>query len=135
MGLIDDLIPNVDAILGIRDDLGVALKPVYLVTRTWTGSEVGDGTSTDVRTRMLPSPRVVEFKNDFKTREGGTVKAGDIMLKMVSKQTYTLVSELDCSSDSPSVEKFYELGTEKYRPIGFTEKHITWNVVLRRVSP
>jgi hypothetical protein len=133
MGVISDLIPDINGILGVRDDLGAALKQVYLVTRTWTGAQIGAGSYTETRVQMLPSPRVVEFKNDLRIREGGAVKQGDVMLKMVSKETYAQ-ADLDFSNVSGAVEKFYELGGELYRPIGVTEKHVCWSVLLRRQS-
>lgn len=134
MGVISDLIPSVDEILGIRDDLGVALKEVWMVTRTWSGSEIGVGTFTEVRVRMLPSPRVVEFSQDLRIKEGGSVRAGDIQLKMVSKESYSTEASVDCSSNTANVEKFYEVGGIVYRPISITEKHLTWTILLRRVS-
>lgn len=134
MGIIDDLIPNMDEICGIRDDLGVALKEVWIVTRTWSGSAPGDGTKTDVRVRMLPSPRVVEFLDEYKLREGGAVKQGDIMLKMISKESFPTRESVDCSTSSKSVEKFYEVGGFLYRVIAVREKHVVWQVQLRRVS-
>lgn len=133
MGVISDLIPNIDLVLGIRDDLGVALKVVNIVTRTWTGEQCGEGEMSETRVRMLPSPRVVEFKNDLRVREGGAVKAGDVQLKMVSKESYSQ-TDLDFSNVSGPVEKFFELGSDLYRPIGLTEKHVCWSVLLRRIS-
>ena len=125
---------NVDSILAIRDQIGAALKPVYFVTRTWSGTELGDGTATIARVQMLPSPRVVEFKHDLKLVEGGFVKAGDVLLKMISKNKYTAESQLDGTSTVANVEKLYEVGGILYRVINVQEKHVTWSVLLRRIS-
>jgi hypothetical protein len=134
MSIVSDLLGDVDSILSVRDQIGAALKPVYLVTRTWSGSELGEGTASVTKTQMLPSPRVVEFKHDLRLVEGGFVKAGDILLKMVSKQSYATESLLDGTSNVANVEKLYEVGGILYRPINVREKHVTWTVLLRRLS-
>lgn len=133
MGVISDLIPNINSILGIRDDMGVALKVVNIVTRSWSGGKLGLGSITETSVQMLPSPRVVEFKTSLAIKEGGAVQAGDIMLKMVSKASYSQ-TDLDFTLLSGSVEKFYDIGGVRYRPVGVTEKHVCWTVLLRRVT-
>jgi hypothetical protein len=133
-GIIDGLLPNINDILGVRDDIGAALKPVYLVTRTWQGAEPSDGTSVDVVEQVLPSPRIVELSDAYKIREGGAVQQGDIMLKAVSKQTYPDKSVLDGSVDEQNVEKFFKVGDVLYRVINVREKFFTYEIQLRRVS-
>lgn len=134
-GIVDDLLNgSVNDILGVRDDLGVALKQVHMVTRSWSGLEPGDGEVSEVKTRVLPSPRVVEFKNDLRIVEGGAVQQGDILLKQISKQTYPTQDLVDGSSDSESVEKFYEVGHRLYRVVAVTEKQVTWTVLLRPLT-
>lgn len=134
MTLISDLLPSVDSILGVRDDIGAALKPVSIVTRTWEGTEPGSGEAVDVAISMLPSPRIVELMNDYRVREGGAFQSGDIILKMVSKQSYANLAAVDCSTASANIEKFYSVGGILYRVIGVREKHLTWDVHLRRVT-
>lgn len=133
-GVVQGVLENVNDILGLRDSLGAGLKDVFLVTRTWSGTEIGDGTKTDAKVKMLPSPRVVEFKHDMRLVEGGFVKAGDVLLKMVSKQTYPTENLLDGTSADPKIEKLYEVGGVLYRVINVREKHVVWNVLLRRLS-
>jgi hypothetical protein len=131
----DDLLGDVDSILGIRDDLGVALHPVFIVTRTWSaGTELGEGDYSDTELQMLPSPRIKEFADDYKIKEGGAIQQGDIMLKMISKQSYPKRSDVDCSVDQQFIEKFYKINDIFYRVIFVWEQHVTWNVHLRRVS-
>jgi hypothetical protein len=125
---------NLNSILGLRDSLDVALKPVHIVTRTWSGPELGHGTKTEARVRVLPSPRVFEFKNDVRLVEGGTIQQGDILLKMISKQSYPTQNLVDCSVTAENIEKFYEVGGILYRVVAVTEKHLTWSVLLRRLS-
>lgn len=133
-GIVDDLRLNVNGILKIRDDIGAALKTVFMVTRTWSGTELGDGTSVEVRAQMLPSPRVVEFKSDVRIKEGGFVKVGDILLKMVSRQNFPHENMVDGTSEVPNIEKFYEVGGVLYRVINVATKHLTWNILLRPIS-
>lgn len=134
MTVISDLLENVNDILEVRDQIGAALKPVAIVTRSWSGSELGDGSPSETRQQVTPSPRVVEFSADSKVLQGGTVKQGDIILKMISKQTFPTENMIDCSVNSPSVEKFYEVGGIQYQVIRVQEKHLTWTVHLRRRS-
>lgn len=129
--IVADLRANVNDILGIRDDIGAAKKEVFLVTRTWTGGELGSGDYSDVSARMLPSPRVVEYKHDLRLKEGGAVQQGDILLKQISQQTYPNQSDLDGTQCKKNVELFYDVGGKIYRPIAVTEKHLTWTVLLR----
>jgi hypothetical protein len=130
-GIIGELLGDVNDILGIRDELGVGLKQVAIVTRTWSGVEIGDGTYTETRVPMLPTPHVVIFSQDLRIGEGGAVKRQDAQLKMISKANYD-EDELDFSDVSGPVEKFYELSGLLYRPIQVIERHVTWSVTLRR---
>ena len=133
-GVVQGVLENVNSILNHRDLLGAALKPVYFVTRTWSGTELGDGTVTETRSQMLPSPRVVEFSHDVRLTEGGNAKKGDIMLKMVSKQTYPTQDLLDCTTPSANIEKLYEVGGVLYRVANINERHVTWNLLLKRLT-
>lgn len=131
MSLLDDI--ETDDILGLRDSLGLALKAVFLVTRTWDGSEPGDGDYEDEEEQILPSPRVVEFKHDLRVRQGGAVQDGDILLKMISKESYDY-EQLDGSTDQQNVEKLYKVGADYCTPISVEEKHLTWTVLCRKVT-
>ena len=134
MTLIPGMIPNLNDILGVRDSLGATLKPVKIVSWTWSGADIGVGTKVELAVDVTPGPRIVEFSADSKVLQGGAVKAGDIMLKMVSKQTFPTVDLVDCVALAPSVERFYSVGGIQYQVIGITEKHLTWNIHLRRRS-
>lgn len=133
-GIISSLLPNIDEILGVRDTLGAALKEVYLVTRTWSGDEVGEGTPTVEKVRMLPSPGIKQFSAESAALQGGNVQQGDIMLKMISKNSYPDEKVVRCEAPSVNVEKYYEVGGVQYEVKGITEKHLTWSVHLRRRS-
>ena len=134
MSIIADLTAGLDDILGVRDEIGAVIKPVHFVTRTWAGSEPGDGAAVDTKTQLLPSPRIVEFVDDDKIKEGGAIQQGDIMLKMISKQSYPTRSMVDGTSDSLSIEKLYQIGTDFYRVIKVKEKYVTWEVLVRKLS-
>ena len=131
-GVVAGLMGSVDSILGIRDSIGAALKEVSFYKRTWSGEEVGEGLSSSIVTSMKPSPRVVEYKDDFRVREGGVIKQGDIMLKMISKNLYT-ESELNGIAEK-NIEMLFLVGEKLYRTVSVTEKHLTWNVLLRPLS-
>lgn len=134
MSVIASLLPDLNSILGVRDQVGAALKPVEIVTWTWSGREIGDGDKVVTKVPVTPSPRIVEFAADSRVLQGGAVKAGDIMLKMISKATFPTLVQVDGSVPSRKVEKFYDVGGVQYQVIGVTEKHLTWNVHLRRRS-
>lgn len=133
-GIIDGLKDCADDILGIRDDIGAQLKLVYLVTRTWSGSEPGDGTATDAETQLLPTPHVVDYSHNVKIAEGGAFKQGDILLRGISKVAYPAQSSVDLSTEGAGIEKFYRVGELLYKVISIREKHLTWDIQLRKLS-
>jgi hypothetical protein len=140
-GVIASLLPAIDSILGVRDQIGAVIKPVYLVTRTWytdvgyttPASQIGEGYAKDVQVQMLPSPGLKNFAQDIRLREGGSVKSGDIILTSVSKNSYT-EAQLDGSSALPNVEKLYLVGAKLYQVINVAEKYVTWDVQLRELT-
>ena len=134
MSVVEDLRASVNDILGLRDDIGAGLKPVSIVTRTWSGEEPGDGVPTDLEEPVVPSPYVVEYSDEYRIKEGGAVQQGDIMLRQISKQSYPTREFVDCSVIEKNVEKFYRVGNALYRVIMVKERHLTWNVQLRKVS-
>lgn len=134
MGVIDDVLSITDEVLGLRDDLGAALAVVNIVTRTWTGATLGQGTGSEVTARILPTPRIVNLKNDYKLMTAGMVQQGDIMLKYISKESYTSRAMIDNVSSTKNVEKFYEVGGILYKVIDIEESYVYWNVQLRRLS-
>jgi len=132
-GIIDSLLPAVDSILGVRDSAGAVIQPVFFVTRTWSGTQVGDGTAKDVEVQMLPSPGLKNFAQDIRLKEGGAVKAGDIILTNVSKNKFK-EPDLDGSSPALNVEKFFRVGAKIYQVINVAEKYVTWDVQIRELT-
>ena len=133
MGLIDDLTAIADDIYGVRDDDGAAIQNVYLVTRTWTGTEPGDGTSTDVVAQMLPTPAIINLEHNFHIERAGRYKKGDLLLKGISKGTYSTQASVDLSSNDKAIEKFYRINGELYTMVSIKESYISWDVQIRKV--
>lgn len=133
-GVVGSLKDSVDDILGLRDSLGAALMPVYFVERQWTGDESGDGTATETTEQVLPSPRIVSMSDDSRVMEGGAIQLDDILLKGISKNKYPSKVDVDGTTDDQSIERFYEIDGQLYGVINVTEKHLTWNVQVRKLS-
>lgn len=132
-GIVPALLPAIDSILSIRDSIGALIEPMFLVTRTWSGAEPGAGTASDNVVQLLPTPAMKNFSQDVRLREGGAVKAGDIILKGISKNKFDL-AELDGTSPGLNVEKFYRIGVKLYTVINVTENYVTWDVQLRELT-
>lgn len=132
-GLIDSLLPVVDGILGIRDSLGAVIDPVFIVTRTWSGTEMGDGVAKDTEAQILPSPGLKKYAQDVRLREGGAIKAGDIFLIDVSRNKYG-EKDLDATTDANNIERLYRVGDKIYQVINIEKKYVTWNVQLRELT-
>lgn len=134
IGVVGGLKSSVDSILGLRDRLGAALMPVYLVTRSWNGEEIGDGMAEESKVQILPSPRIVSMSDDSRVVEGGQIQLDDIMLKMVSKVSYPSKSMIDGTSENQTVEMFYEVDGNLYKATNVTEKHLYWNIQIRKLT-
>ena len=134
MGLIDDLLLVANDILGVRDAVGAVIHPVFFVTRTWSGSSPGDGTPTDTKEQMLPSPSIVAISHELSAQPGGTYQQGDLLLQSVSKQSYPSEDVVAGKSTEGNVEKFFEINGKLYQPINVRESYITWEVHVRKLS-
>ena len=133
MSLVDDIRGNADEILSLRDQIGAVKKPVYIYTRVWATTK-GVGDSAETFTQVLPSPRIVEFQHDLRVREGGNVRQGDIMLKNISQESYPDEVNVDCSTDSDLLEKYYCIDGWLYEVVSVNRKYVTWNVLIRKTS-
>ena len=132
--IVSDILSCTDEILGLRDDLGAIKHLVYILTRTWSGTELGNGTATDSIEQILPTPYLVDYSHSLKIREGGKIKEGDIVLKMLSKQTYTDENMIDCSVDNKTTEKYYYINGRLYTVISVTSDYVYWNVHIRKAA-
>lgn len=131
---ISDLIETVDDVLQIRDEIGVLRSKVYLITRTWTGSEPGDGTATESKSQVLPTPWVIEIGQDHRLIENGVVKSGDVIVKQISKKNYPYKTEFRSITESLNVERFWDIKDELYTVIHIKDQYATWQVHLRKLS-
>lgn len=141
VGLIDSLLPVTDSILGVRDSIGAVIKPVYFLTRTWfsdsgltTPATSPEGYAKDsTLVQMLPSPKIKDFSQDIRLKEGGSVKAGDIILSSISRNKYA-EADLDGTTTAENIEKFYVVGVKLYQVINVKESYLTFSVQLRELT-
>lgn len=132
--LISSLQSSVDSALGIRDQLGIKIHDVFLLTRTWTGTRPGDGSAKDSVEQLLPTPKIVDYSHNLRLQEGGTIRQGDIILKGVSKGEYPDESVIDGSSHHKNIEHFYLIDDRLYNVINVKENYFTWDVQLRKLA-
>lgn len=137
---ISALLKGIDGVLGARDAVGAIIEPIYFLKRTWysdCGLSVAatqpEGYAKDLVTQLLPSPGMKQFSQDVRLREGGAIKAGDIILKNVSKNLYD-ESNLDGSSSAANVENLFIIGQKVYTVINVTESYATWNIQVRQLT-
>lgn len=132
--VIEELKKSMDSVFAVRSQLGAVLHKVYLVTRTWSGTQIGDGEMTEEVTEVTPSPGIKDYSHSIRLQAGGNVKQGDLIIHTISKNRYPNESDLDGSSDNPLIEKLYKIGDIYYRAISVVENHLTWNVQVRKLS-
>jgi hypothetical protein len=139
-GIIDALLPNINAILSVRDSVGAVIEPIYFVTRTWyqdsgftTPATLPEGYARDNVVQMLPTPGMRNFSQDIRLKEGGAIKSGDIILKNVSKQSFK-ITDLDGTLLGSGAQLLYKIGTKIYQVINVTEKYVTWDIQVRELT-
>lgn len=132
--LVDSMKEGVNSILGIRETLGADLRRVYFVTRTWTGGKTaGEGTATEELEELIPRPGIKNLAHIKKiSKEGGANAQGDLVVHGISKANYEDEARLRGDSGDRKVEWFYKVGDYYYEIVSVAEKHLTWEVTLRR---
>lgn len=130
----ESLLGCVDDILGIRDCIGAALASVTIVTRTWTGKRVGDGTFTDTSTPLSPTPEIKDYSHDLRLQQAGTYKQGDLLLRGISRNQYPTEALFRTDTGLKTVEKFIKVGSNYYRTIFVKENLLTWDIQVRKVA-
>jgi len=133
-GIVDDILEITDDILGIRDDLGAEKHSVFIFTRTWSGSRLGEGTKTDSQTQILPTPALIDHSHNLRLKEGGRIRQGDIMVKYISKQSFPDESVFDNSTSGKNIEKYILINNRLYTVINIVEEHVYWNIQVRKTS-
>lgn len=130
----DELTECIDeCVLGVREELGLQLAEVSIVTRTWTAEEPGDGSFSDNVEVLSPSPQIVDYSHNIRVQEAGAIKQGDLILKMIPRATYT-EEQLRTDTGIKNVEKFIKVGNHYYRTIHVKENLVTWDIHIRKVS-
>lgn len=129
----DCLLDSLDCVLSVREDMGAQLADSFLITRTWSGSRVGDGTFKDTSTPLSPAPEIVDLSHDLRVQMNGTYKSGDLILKSISQKKY---SEDDLRTDTgvKNVEKFIKVGPHFYRTVHVRQRLVTWDLHITKVS-
>jgi len=139
-GINKAMLKGIDAILSVRDVVGAIIQPIFFVTRTWysdSGLTIAanqpEGFAKDSVVQVLPSPGMKQFNQDIRLREGGSIKAGDIILTALSKNKFA-ESDLDGTSSSGNIQKFYLIGVKLYQVISVTQRHVTFDVQVRELT-
>jgi len=134
MNIINDVLEITDSILGLRDEFGASKHKIYILSRHWS-KRIGDGVPKDNIVALFPSPWIVDYSHSVRLSENGNIKQGDILLKHISKQSYTNVEVIDCSvDDDKTEERFYYIDGKLYNVISVTEDYVYWNVQVRKVA-
>jgi hypothetical protein len=84
--LVDDLVGTIDELRGdLHGQFGVRAFRVYVVTRAWSGTMVGEGELTETEIELTPQPLVSPFgAMDFKMEPCGLNEAGYVQVTEVS---------------------------------------------------
>jgi hypothetical protein len=129
----DSILGCSDKILGIREQIGAQINDVYLITRTWSGERVGDGSFSDKREKISPTPQIVDYSHNIRVTDIGSVKAGDLLLKGISINKYPDELTLRTDTGNKRIEKLYNIGKHFYRSINIKENLITWDLQVRKI--
>lgn len=77
MSLVSDALPILDEARGLLDDFGLRPFRVFAIVRTWTGTRVGQGTSSDVETELTVAggkrPKVRQVDAEDVVASGGEI--------------------------------------------------------------
>lgn len=132
MSIKESLLKSIDSILAVRDSVGGVIQESFLITRTWSGSRIGDGDFVDEENPLKPSPGIKDIALDIRANSAGFFQAGDLYLMNVSKNLYTK-EDLRTDTKNPSVEKFIKVGEDLYRTVHIKEKLVVWDVHIRKI--
>jgi hypothetical protein len=127
------LLKCIDKILEIKEGVGADIEKVDLITRTWSGERVGDGSFIDLLERMKPLPCIADVSHDVRVTASSSVKQGDLLLKSISMNSYPDEKKLRTDTGIRNVEKFYKIGEHYYRTIHIKKNLVTWDVQVRKV--
>ena len=80
----DDLLPVIDDLRQIPDDLGLRRYRVLLRSRAWPGGKPGIGKPVDTDTEIVPAPKVRLLSTKEVAESGGTYRAGDFKVEKIT---------------------------------------------------
>lgn len=148
--LVDKLLPVVDQLrANLLPAFGVRQYVVKVVKRTWSGTEIGDGTFTDSEVTLSPPPAVAigappGFRFDI--RPQGREEEAMIKVSEISLSNYQEDDLTGGALASPSVQFFWLLKDAHGQgvhsrayvpaapPVADREKTLGWVVYLRRAE-
>jgi len=126
------LLDCIDSVLSVRECIGAQLADVSIITRTWTGSRVGEGTYTETVNEVHPAPEIKDYSHDIRVTSAGAVKQGDLLLKGISKNQFDEAT-LKTTTSAKNIEKLIKVGNHYYRTIYIKENLVTWDIQVRKV--
>lgn len=130
----DELIPVIDEARGVMDELGLRVRRVAHVVRTWSGAEVGAGTVTEVTTELSPAPRVRQVSPRSWT-SGGEVETSTLQSDqiLVDKVSASYEAEwIQGSALTTSQELIYAIDGEPHQLLSAEAKPFEWRLTLAR---
>ena len=133
MTLRDDLIPCVDSARDIINDFGLRPYVVLMRTRTWSGTQPGDGTATDVDVAIAPVPKVSHPSPRLIANSGGTIQEGDRMVSKISA-SYT-EAQLTGNPLAANAEVWWVIDGDLYTIVGVpSKKNFEFRMQLRSAA-
>lgn len=143
--LYDQLATVIDDVRALHVDFGTRRFRVYSVVRTWSGSGVGVGSSSDVETEITPRPLVEPYRLENKLEPCGLDEDGFVWLREISmtykegeitgrpltaKQQHFIVLRDGYGQAMP--DRYYVVNTPPYPDV---IANLGWEVELRRATP
>ena len=125
---------SLECALSSIGELGLNVHEVGLFKRKWSEGKIGKGQPSDSLDLFSPQPRLSKIKLRWGIREGGTVKQGDLLVKLLTKATYPNESQINAASDDELEEIYYYVNGDLYEVIEVDEKLLYWNVTIRKTK-
>jgi hypothetical protein len=131
MSLRDDLVPVVDELRALPDELGFRPYTTVIRTTTWTGGEPGRGTRQTTDLTISPVPKVSDVPERLIHAAPGKYEQGDRFVSKISA-TYTR-AQLTGGDVAAGVEVVWLIDGEEYTLVGTPEERpLEWRVTVRR---
>jgi hypothetical protein len=118
--------------LGVRDRLGLSKAAVSLLTKSWDGKKPGEGSCTESRMEMHPSPTIKDYGHDLRIVEAGAIRQGDLLLKHLDRKLTR--EQILNQTDRASVESYWEIDGRLYKAVKEKDEIFYWSVQVRPTS-